>query len=91
MNNGSEPQDWIPVASKEHVDTGVEQGIAQLCHGKLGRQSESMKATKKDRSARLAKLPAAGDPQPSSIQRKIQNADEWACNRQNGCGHVGIY
>jgi hypothetical protein len=39
-------------------------------------QSESMKATKKDRCARLAKLSAASDPQPSSIQRKIQNADE---------------
>ncbi len=27
---------WIAVASKEHVDVGVEDGIAQFCHGKLG-------------------------------------------------------
>jgi hypothetical protein len=36
MNNGSAPQYWSTVASKEHVDAGVEQGIAQFCHGKLG-------------------------------------------------------
>lgn len=25
---------WIVVASKDHVQVGVEQGIAQACHGK---------------------------------------------------------
>lgn len=27
---------WIGVASKEHVAKGVEKGICQFCHGKLG-------------------------------------------------------
>ncbi|GMU19530.1 MAG: hypothetical protein AMXMBFR12_07220 [Candidatus Babeliales bacterium] len=27
---------WIAVASKEHVIQGVEQGICQVCHGKVG-------------------------------------------------------
>jgi hypothetical protein len=58
---------WIPGLSKALPSSVMEN---------WDRQSESMKATKKDRSARLAKLSAAGDPQPSSIQRKIQNADE---------------
>jgi hypothetical protein len=30
----SEPQFWIGVVSREHVQRGVEQGIAQLNHGK---------------------------------------------------------
>jgi len=55
-------------------------GLSRALHSSVlknwDRQSESMKATKKDRSARLAKLSAAGDKKPSHIQRKIQNADE---------------
>ncbi len=27
---------WIAVASKEHVNRGIEQGICQVCHGKGG-------------------------------------------------------
>ncbi len=27
---------WIAVASKEHVEKGVEGGFAQVCHGKMG-------------------------------------------------------
>ncbi len=27
---------WIAVASHEHVEAGVDMGIAQFCHGKLG-------------------------------------------------------
>ena len=30
----SETKYWIIVASKDHVKSGVEQGIAQACHGK---------------------------------------------------------
>ncbi len=26
---------WIIVASKDHVKTGIEEGIAQACHGKV--------------------------------------------------------
>lgn len=29
------PRYWIAVASKEHVMRGVEQGICQVCHGKV--------------------------------------------------------
>jgi len=29
-----EPKYWIIVASKDHVATGVKEGIAQACHGK---------------------------------------------------------
>jgi hypothetical protein len=34
MNN--QPQFFIGVACKEHVENGVKLGIAQFCHGKLG-------------------------------------------------------
>lgn len=27
---------WIGVASKEHVQRGVKEGFAQVCHGKIG-------------------------------------------------------
>ena len=30
------PKYWIGVASREHVQTGVRKGIAQVCHGKGG-------------------------------------------------------
>jgi hypothetical protein len=30
------PKYWIGVASREHVQRGVEEGIAQVCHGKGG-------------------------------------------------------
>jgi len=30
------PKYWIGVASHEHVQKGVEEGIAQVCHGKGG-------------------------------------------------------
>jgi len=43
-----------------------------------------------DKSVRHGKLAAPGDPHLPSIERKIQNADEYACRRQNGCGDVGI-
>jgi hypothetical protein len=33
---------------------------------------------------------APSDPHPTSIKRKIQNADEYACDHQNGCGDIGI-
>ena len=29
-----EPKYWIIVASKDHVETGIREGIAQACHGK---------------------------------------------------------
>ena len=29
-----EPKYWIIVASKDHVDAGISEGIAQACHGK---------------------------------------------------------
>jgi hypothetical protein len=28
---------WIIVASKDHVQRGIKEGIAQACHGKLDR------------------------------------------------------
>ena len=42
------------------------------------------------RIASLAKLAAPADPHPTSIHRKVQNADEHACNRQSGRGDIGI-
>ena len=30
-----EPKYWIIVASKDHVETGITEGIAQACHGKV--------------------------------------------------------
>ena len=30
-----EPKYWIIVASKDHVKTGIAEGIAQTCHGKI--------------------------------------------------------
>ena len=45
---------------------------------------------RQDETLRHGKLAVAGDPHLPSIERKIQNADEYACNRQNGCGDVGI-
>jgi hypothetical protein len=32
----------------------------------------------------------AGDPHLPCIEQEIQNADDYACNRQNGCRDVGI-
>lgn len=38
-----EPKYWIIVASKDHVKKGIEQGVAQACHGK----SQQLKRMKK--------------------------------------------
>ncbi len=35
---------WIGVASKDHVQTGIKEGIAQVCHGK----DKQLKRMKKD-------------------------------------------
>lgn len=35
-------------------------------------------------------LAVSCDPHPPSVECKIQNADDYARNRQNGCGEVGI-
>lgn len=43
MNN-REKKYWIIVSSKEHVQNGIEEGIAQACHGK----SNSLKRMRKD-------------------------------------------
>ena len=43
MMNKNEIKYWVIVASKDHVKTGIETGIAQACHGKsspLKRMSE---------------------------------------------------
>jgi hypothetical protein len=43
-----------------------------------------------DRSARCGYLAVSCDPHPPSVECKIQNADDYARNRQNGGGEVGI-
>jgi hypothetical protein len=43
MNN-REKKYWIIVASKDHVKNGIEEGIAQSCHGKVS----SLKRMRKD-------------------------------------------
>ena len=35
-------------------------------------------------------LTTPGDPHLPSIESKIQNADEYACNRKESCGNIGI-
>ena len=40
--------------------------------------------------ATYSELATASDPHLPSVQRKIENADEDASNRQNGGGDVGI-
>jgi len=45
---------------------------------------------KTEKSVRHEKSAAPGDPHLSSIERKIQNADKYAGNRQDSCGDVGI-
>lgn len=35
-------------------------------------------------------LTSASHPHQPSVQRKIQDADEYACNRQNGCGDIRV-
>jgi hypothetical protein len=42
------------------------------------------------RIASLAKLAAPADPHPTSIHRKVENADEHACNRKSARGDIGI-
>ena len=44
---------------------------------------------RQDRSD-ASELATASDPHLPSVECKIENADENACNRQNGRGDVGI-
>lgn len=44
MMTKRETKYWIIVASKDHVKSGMEQGIAQACHGKV----EPLKRMRKD-------------------------------------------
>lgn len=38
----------------------------------------------------MSRLSEPSNPDLPTIERKVQNADDYACNRQNGCRDVRI-
>ena len=40
--------------------------------------------------AKYRELTSASHPHQPSVQREIENTDEYACNRENGWGDIGI-